>query len=319
MGREPSCARATEGWILLNEESDAWLEGLALVGIHSVTLRYVAERKKLGEFTAGTARRNWYTLAMFADAVGPDLAVSRVTREHVERWMLGLNRSPGTVRVHLSTVRTFFRWCVDHDLCRRDPTRGIKGPKRAQREPRALTAEQVADNLDHADTRLRLVQLLEVQEALRVGAIARLTVDDVDLDQRLVTVIEKGDKEVVKPLSDETADALKAYLDECPAGPGMPLIRSRNHPWRGVSASHLSWLVSQLMYESGVKARPYDGRSGHAYRHTLANDMLDNGAELRDVQEMLSHEHLGTTSIYTRRLRALGRLRDAAGGRSYSR
>jgi hypothetical protein len=84
------------------------------------------------------------------------------------------------------------------------------------------------------------------------------------------------------------------------------------------SPDHVGGLVSDLLYEAGIKQRGWDGRSAHAYRHTTANDMFDNGADVRDVQEMLGHAHLSSTQIYLRRQRALGRLREAANGRNYS-
>jgi site-specific recombinase XerD len=71
------------------------------------------------------------------------------------------------------------------------------------------------------------------------------------------------------------------------------------------------------MTAAGVKQRAWDGKSAHAYRHTAATDMLEHGADLRDVQSMLGHQHLATTAIYVNRQEAESRLRDAAAGRTY--
>lgn len=281
-------------------------------------MRYVAEKKKTGEFARSTAKTNWYTLAAFADAVGADMPVGRVTRKHVEKWRLTRNVSPGTARAELSRVRAFCKWCVENDLMRRDPTRGIKGPRQPRREPRAIGHDGIAETLLHADDRGRVCILLGVQEGLRRAEVCGLTTDRVDLEDQLLTVLGKGNKERVVPLSHETAKAIDRYLTAYPAGPGMPLIRSYEQPTKGLHPDHLTRLAQRWMTDAGVKKGPGDGKSFHALRHTCANDVLDAGADLRDVQELLGHEHLATTQRYLRRHVALGRLRDAASGRNYS-
>lgn len=287
-----------------------------LGSVYAATLRYIVEQRKLGRFTKQTAQGNQSTLRRFADSVG-DVPLEKVDRDHVERWMLGLDCAPGTARRQLSTVRCFLQWCVEHRLLKRDPTYGIRSPRQPRKQPRALDGDQVTEVLAHADDRARVVILLMVQEGLRVGGVASLTTDSVDVDARVVFVTEKGGHQRFVPLSDQTYKAIDAYLTAHPAGPGRPLIRSYQHPARGVSARHLSQVVSDLMRDAGVKRAARDGKSAHALRHTCANDMLDNGAEIRDVQEMLGHVHLSTTTIYLRRQVALNRLRDAAAGRNY--
>lgn len=314
MGVTSNSTRAGVGWRMLAANSTSTEDELATT--YATALRYVAERKKLGEFAKSTARVNWYTLATFSDSVG-DLTVGRVQRKHIEKWLLARDVSPGTVRKELSVVRAFFKWCVEHDICRKDPTRGIKGPKQPRREPKGFANAEVGLALEHADNRMRVVVLLMCQEGLRRNAVITLTTDRVDLDQRMVLALEKGNKEIWKPLSDETAEAIKVYLDESPAGPGMPLIRSYQYPWKPIHPDHLSRLIGALLYECGLKRGPWDGKSGHTYRHTCASDMLDNGADIEDIRQMLGHEHLSSTEIYLRRQRAATRLRQAASGRTY--
>jgi integrase/recombinase XerD len=295
------------------------VRGGGVPGLYGTCMRYVVEQKRLGVFTAATAKNNFYTLTSFADAVGPDLEVRRLTPEHVERWRLGLAaKAPGTVRREFSSVRTFCRWAVAHELLRKDPTVGIAAPKMPRAQPRALEPVDVAKLLLALDARCRVAALLMVQEGLRVGGVASLTTDRVDLDHRLVLVREKGGHERYVPLSDETTAAIAAYLEESPAGPGSPLIRDERRPWRPISANWLGRLISRAMRDAGVKVRSRDGRSAHALRHTCANDMLDHGADLRDVQEMLGHANLSTTAnVYARRMVAANRLREAAAGRHY--
>jgi site-specific recombinase XerD len=99
--------------------------------------------------------------------------------------------------------------------------------------------------------------------------------------------------------------------------PQGPLIRSQIHPRRGISAEYVGKLAVQWMRAAGIKYAAFDGRSAHALRHTCASHMLEHGADIREVSEMLGHSGLQATQTYLRRLRAAGPLRKAAAGRSY--
>lgn len=305
---------AATGRKLLDETGTPWGN---MAGLYSTTLRYVTERRKLGEFSRSTARDVWYTLAQFSASAGEQLPVGRVTKRHVEKWMLGRDVAPGTLRTEFSRVRSFCTWCVDHDLMRRDPCRGIRGPRRPRVKPRALDRDQISKVLLEADERGRVCLLLMCQEGLRRSEVVGLTTDSVEVEKRLLFVTGKGGHERFLPLSDETAAAIEEYLAVHPAGPGMPLVRSYRYPTRPLHPGTLSQLVAGWMKSAGVKSRPRDGKSAHSLRHSCANDMLDAGAELRDVQEMLGHQLLSTTSVYASRQAALGKLREAAAGRAY--
>jgi site-specific recombinase XerC len=285
--------------------------------VYTTGLRYVREKRQLREFARSTARVQCYVLAAFADAIGPELPVNRLSKRHVEKWLLARDAAPGTLRKELSIIRAFCTWCIEHDLLRKDPTRGIKGPRRQRGEPRAMTVEDVAAVLCETDLRGAVCILLMVQEGLRRAEVTSLTTDSVELDTMAVLVHGKGGHERWVPLSEETATAIGAYTNAYPAGPGSPLIRSYQFPWKPISPDHLTRLVDGWMKAAGVKKRPWDGKSSHAFRHSAARHILDNGGDLRAVQELLGHTHLSTTSVYTRRTQALGPVREAASGRQY--
>lgn len=164
------------------------------------------------------------------------------------------------------------------------------------------------------DGRARLVLLLMLQEGLRRREVAGLTLGDIDMAERTMLVVGKGNHERVLPISSETWAALTAYL----AGErivGGPLIRSAKDHRSPVQPATIGRLVSALMLAAGVKQRPYDGRSGHSCRHTAASDTLKSGAHLRDVQRMLGHIHLTSTEVYLPLI--VQDLREAMGGRRY--
>lgn len=288
-----------------------------LATIRSTVNRYVTERKQLGQFTRDSAQDTRYILHRLADHCGPDMAIGRLSRRQIETWMMGRTCGPNSLNSELGRVRSFTKWCVIQGLIRRDPAYGIEAPRRTKTVPRNISAEKITELLQHCDERLSTAILLGVQEGLRRSEIVGLTLSDIDVDDRILRVLGKGRKWREVPLSTETYAQIGRYLERFPAGPGRPLIRSYLHPERGITAIRLGHLVAKAMSESGVKEAAWDGKSAHALRHSCADHMLENGAELRDVQEMLGHEKLATTAIYARRKAVRERVRQAASGRSY--
>jgi site-specific recombinase XerD len=286
--------------------------------IQNAVARYVTERQQLREFQRTTAKTVRWTLDNFAAYLGPGTAVTRFTTDNAERWLLTQTCGDNTLYSRLTVLKSFARWCVGHRLLKTDPTLTIGGPKRGRINPRNVDVPGVGRLLEQCDERLAVCVLLGVQEGLRRSEIARISTSDLDRDARLLTVHGKGNKERLVPVSSETLDAVELYLTAWPVGPRRPLIRSYHDGLSGITGDRIGLLVSQAMRAAGVKRSPWDGKSLHALRHSCAGHMLDEGADLRDVQEMLGHENLSTTAdIYARRQIALGRLRNAASGRSY--
>lgn len=290
--------------------------GPAGVNVAGAVSRYIKARRDAGEFNRATAVDTRYHLLRFAETLG-DVPIDRVRVHHIERWLAGLDLAPTSLRTRLSAVRTFFRWCQARGMIARDPTASIRGPRLETPPARNLSRAEVQAALSACpDRRATLMLLLMVQEGLRRGEVAHLAMSDLDRTDLTLRVLGKGNKTRFVPLTVETLEALRAYLGEYPTSAG-PLLRSYTEPRKGLSASYVSQVVSKILYEAGVKQAPFDGVSAHAFRHTCANDMLDDGAEPREVQEMLGHEQLSTTDRYLKRRRAATKLRAAAEGRRY--
>src|SRR5262249_53055246 len=158
---------------------------------------------------------------------------------------------------------------------------------RTKTVPRNISPEKITELLQYCDERLATAVLLGVQEGLRRFEIVGLTTSDIDVDDRILRVLGKGRKWREVPLADETYEQSGPYLERLPAGPGRPLIRSYLHPERGITGIRLGGLIREAMAEAGVKEAAWDGKSTHALRHSCADHMMDNGADIRDVQEML--------------------------------
>lgn len=289
--------------------------GAARLQVHAAVARYIKARRDAGEFNRLTATDTRYHLMKFAEAVG-DIPIDKLKVHHIEKWIASLDIAPTSLRSRLSSVRMFLRWCQARGWITRDPTLGIRGPRPETPPARNLSRTEVQAALAAcADSRSTLILLLMVQEGLRRSEVARLTFADLDRSDLLLRVVGKGAKTRFVPITTETLGALRAYVSEYPASSG-PIIRSFTHPRKGVNPSYITKLVDDVLRGGGVKHAAFDGVSAHAFRHTCANDMLDAGAEPREVQETLGHENLSTTDRYLKRKRA-AKLRGAVEGRTY--
>jgi len=270
---------------------------------------YVNDRLQRKELRPSGARTVHYTLGTLTQVVGWDKPLSRLRRPDIERWMGRADLAPATLRAQLSIVRRFCRWLLENGHAKVDPTIGIASPRQPRYMPRGLGLADVARTLDGCpDVRAELMLTLMLQEGLRCCEVASLQLGDIDTAERLMLIRGKGGHERVLPVTDDTWSVVGRYLSEYPASHG-PLVRSYAHPTRGLTAKHVSRLVSGWLHGAGVQA------SAHAARHTAATDMLRAGAHLRDVQQALGHQSLATTQRYMPWL--VGDLRTAMGGRHY--
>lgn len=226
----------------------------------------------------------------------------------------GYSRS--SVARKLSAVRAFFRWARDERYVTLDPSRSVRPPKQHQRLPMALGAEEVALLLSLPDAspaglRDRAVLELLYASGLRVGEAARLTVEDVDLEQEEVRVRQgKGGRDRIALIGDPCARALRAYLEV-----GRPALSSAGRrpstpPAGSRQAGDALFLnkyggrlsdrgIRRLLDRYSAQACARFKITPHVLRHTFATHLLDHGADLRSVQELLGHASIATTQVYT--------------------
>lgn len=278
---------------------------------------YLRGRLAMAEIGRQTERNIACALRSFAAVCG-NRPVERISRREVERWLEEIGQlAPSTRRAMLSRVAAFCEWLVERRHLRANPTRGIPKIKEPRALPRAQRPEAVTLLLSKCpDARGRLIVLLMVQEGLRCKEVSGLEFGDVDLVDRTMRVVGKGDHERMLPITDECMEAIESYLAEHPARNG-PFIRSYQRPTEALTAGSIGRLVTEWMREAGLKRMPRDRVSAHALRHTCATDMLRKGANPRTVQAVLGHAHLSTTEIYLPLV--VGPLSEAMGGRRYRR
>lgn len=292
------------------------LEGIVGMRLSTAVRTYVNARR--GDVRVITHKNLRYVLTRAAAEIGPDLLVRNLKYRHVEIWMNSISElEPSTRRQYLSVFKVFCRWCIINGYLKSDPTLGYRGPRVKEGLPRELTKADVQAVLGVVpDARGRLIVMLGVHELLRRAEIAGLRREDVDFDQGLLMVVGKGGASAWLPLSVETTEAIVHYFAESPGRTGY-VIRSTTRPGDGMSPHAVGVLVSRWMREAGVKERPYDGRSLHAFRHTGIGAILDNGGDVRDARDAARHQNLSTVNVYSRKRRAQTRLREVMGQQTY--
>jgi integrase/recombinase XerD len=278
-------------------------------------LNYALTEAGLADNTVEAYHRDLRDFAGFVARRGA-ASPAAVTRAAVSLYLLDLRRrglSAGTVKRRTAAIRSFYRFLQREELVEGDPTLDLAPPRSPLRLPRVLTEEEIARLLGAPQTAtpqgLRDRALLELMYAsgLRVSEATGLNLGDVDLSDEVVRAIGKGNKERVVPVGSKAIAALRVYLRAA-----RPAFAGR----RATQALFLSRRGGRLTRQGCWKlVRGYARRAGitraltpHVLRHSFATHLLERGADLRAVQEMLGHASIGTTQIYTHVTRA--RLRD---------
>lgn len=278
-------------------------------GLGGVVHEYVLGRVRRGEITLATAARTRSILLAFAEVYG-NRTINALSRRDVERWLETRSHiAPGTRRHEFSTVRFFIRRQVEAGRIRRDPTMAMRSPRVPRSAGRALTGDE-ADALEAVlpDARARAVFALMRWMGLRRCEVLSLQVADWDRRSETLHVRGKGGHERIESVPRWVAEPLAAYLAEARALSG-PMIRTHDGT-RGISNSYLGRLMATWMTDAGVKAGPFDGRACHSLRHTIASELVESGADMRVIQDLLGHQSLTSTQVYLRRA-STSRIRDA--------
>jgi site-specific recombinase XerD len=262
------------------------------------------EESLLGIAPASRAayRRDVESFATWAADEGIDAPAS-VDRLVMRRYLAHLaaaGLAAATVRRRVAAVRRYFRWATERDLVPSDPTLGVSVPSGGTRLPRVLRADELSVMLDEPDTApepvaLRDRAVLEVLygSGLRVSELCGLTVGSVEPGARWLSVVGKGGRPRRVPLSTPARAALRQWVDGGRgelAGPGAGDALFVNRRGRPLSPRDVRRIVDR---RSPVPTHP------HALRHSFATHLLDGGADLRVVQELLGHTDVATTQIYT--------------------
>ncbi len=260
-------------------------------------------------------------LEQFAEFAAATLTpIEAATAEHVSDYLRQQARAglaPATTARKLSVLRGYFGFLLGEGARRDDPCAAIDGPRLGRKLPRTLSEDEVGRILAAArDTTgaggLRLSALVEILYAtgLRVSELVALPLSALSRDRRVLVVRGKGAKERMVPLGTPARDAVERYLSHRDAAARSGAASRFMFPGRSapghLGRSHFARLLKRLACDAGIDP----GRvSPHVLRHAFATHLVDHGADLRSVQQMLGHADISTTQIYTHvadaRLKAL--------------
>lgn len=282
----PGCTDADPAWRL-----DGFLRSLTSVAPATVT----AYRGDLLAFVEWAARLELHDPA----------AVRRLTLRRYLAFLSTSGKAKRTIARRASSLRRYFHWLRRTGVIEADPSVGLSAPKGDARLPRVLRDEEVGTLLDDPPAavdddaehlRLRDDAVLELLygSGLRVSELCSLTPSDVDLARHRITVWGKGAKQRVVPLSPPAAEALEAW-----SAKGRDLLRSAETPADALFLNRRGRRLGPRDVRRILDRRAAAPTHPHALRHTFATHLLDNGADLRSVQELLGHTDLATTQLYT--------------------
>jgi site-specific recombinase XerD len=251
-------------------------------------------RRDLGAFVA------W---AVDEGVRGPE----QVDRRILRRYLSHLDRdryARRTIARKASVLRRYFDWLRRGGRIERDPTRSLSAPRGEARLPHILSADELDVLLSGTSTRSAgddearrardsaIIELL-YGSGLRVSELCGLTDESIDLNRRRVNVIGKGDKERVVPLSEPAVQALAVWLT------ARALVATRADAVDALFPNQRGGPLTPRDVRRILDHRSVAPTHPHALRHTFATHLLDGGADLRAVQELLGHADLSTTQVYT--------------------
>lgn len=266
-------------------------------------LRALRLERGLGERTLESYRCDLIQFATFLEKRGT--ALEDASPEDVRSFLAGGEWRSSTRARKTAALRSFFRGRILAGLASSDPTRTLASPRLESGLPRTLTVEEVARLLagpkpDPRGFRDRALLETLYGAGLRASEALNLRLQDIDLDVGFVRTVGKGDKERVVPLGRKAIEALRTYNER-----GRPFLGGAgtlkapelflNNRGRRLSRQGLHLILKRYAHAAGLP----DDVSAHTLRHSFATHLLEGGADLRAVQEMLGHADLSTTQIYT--------------------
>ena len=278
-------------------------------------LKYLSSVKRYSENTIIAYKADLYQFYVFCGLEKNNEDFSRVTTKLIREWvvaeMRGDLRENGTKgklsaasgKRKLSSVKAFFRFLVKEKVIETNPAEDISGPKLPKRLPVFVKEEEMENTLNDAEKEsgfsgLRdfLILLMAYDTGMRRSEIVGLQVKDVDLSRRCIRVFGKGGKWREIPIMTELVQDIECYLDArsrvVEGEHGMFFVTNKGMP---IYANFVYRLVTEELKEHTSLSK----RSPHVLRHSFATHLLENGAPIQGIKELLGHSNLAATQVYT--------------------
>lgn len=285
---------------MLNDYLDQFLQHLKYErNVSAHTLRnYASDLDQFKEYLFKIEKRS-------------DIPVGEIDRLTIREWMAGLHNDHKKTSVarKLASLRTFFQFLVREGVLETNPAKLVATPRIERKLPNHLSMEDAVRFIETPDTNTDLGRrdraIIEFLYAtgIRVGELVNINMQDIDFREKLVRVTGKRRKQRIVPFGEPALHALVHYLEEtrpvflnnCPAAE-----RDNNAVFLNYQGTRITTRSVGRMIDKYIKqCADIHNISPHSLRHSFATHLLDGGADLRDIQELLGHARLSTTQIYT--------------------
>ncbi|MCH4417576.1 site-specific tyrosine recombinase XerD [Staphylococcus epidermidis] len=269
-------------------------------------LKFIQIEKGLSENTIGAYRRDLkkYQLYMQEQKIAHIDFIDRQTIQECLGSLINQGASAKSIARFISTIRSFHQFALREKYAAKDPTVLIETPKYEKKLPDVLDVEEVIQLLETPDLtknngyRDRTILELLYATGMRVTELIQIEIDDVNLIMGFVKVFGKGNKERIIPLGDTVIEYLDTYINNVRSQLLKKTVTNvlfLNLHGRPLTRQGIWKLIKQY----GLRANINKSLTPHTLRHSFATHLLENGADLRAVQEMLGHSDISTTQLYT--------------------
>ena len=275
--------------------------------------RFLHELEAARGASSHTARAYRGDLELFVQSLraAESTPLTDITLEDCRSWVWAMSTAgdaPSSIGRRVSAVKSFFRWAHARGDIPANIASRLSAPKKAGHLPRVVAASAMGHIFDdlsaaaHGGDPIAMRDLaiweLLYASAIRVSELVGIRLDDIDWADSTVRVLGKGSKERIVPFGIPAREALMAYRDD--ARPKLPVNEGTAQLFVGARGKPLTTRTVYGVVSAIIGAIPGSGPKGpHILRHTAATHLLDGGADLRSVQEILGHSSVGTTQIYT--------------------
>ena len=269
---------------------------------------YLKLEKGLSDNSIEAYSRDIEKLQQFADSLPNSLKPEAFTLNDLRQfinWVNELGMIPSSQARILSGIKSFYKYLLAEDMIRNNPAELLESPKKMRKLPDTLSYQDInklieAIDLSKSDgTRNKAIIEVLYSCGLRVSELTELKLSNLYLEIEFVKVIGKGNKERLVPIGGEAIKALKLWIEHdrvhIPIKKGEEDMVFLNRRGSRLSRVYIFMLIKQLAEAAGIKK----SISPHTLRHSFATHLVEGGADLRAVQEMLGHESITTTEIYT--------------------
>ena len=229
-------------------------------------------------------------------------SIDHLTLRRFLAEMRAKNYAKRTMARKLAALRTFFRFLFREGHIKTNPITAVSTPKLDKKLPKFLDVEQVSrlimkpDDSTVPGARDRAIFETLYSSGLRVSELVGLDDDDIDFISGVVKVLGKGSKERIVPIGDQALRAIRSYLDKR----SVDKVKDKHAVFLNKSGTRLTDRSVRRIVDKYIKLCSIEAKiSPHSLRHSFATHLLDRGADLRSVQELLGHMNLSTTQIYT--------------------